>query len=233
MKTITSILVFLLSGLTTIQAENIFADSLVTFTGTVIDKYSGEPISAAKVLYKKVPYESETGILTTNNKGQFTAYFRYNEKYTLLIEQEGYFKIADIVEANKSEPNLTLSLTFEMRIGGAGQVLTLNDLQFEQGRSIINEESYKELDNLVVMLNDSKSMVIQLEGHTDYRGSPSANMELSQLRVEAIKTYLVSKEISESRIKTKAFGGTLPLTRDDSAEARAQNRRVEVRILSD
>ena len=74
-------------------------------------------------------------------------------------------------------------------------------------------------------------MQIQLEGHTDYRGSKKLNMELSQQRVEAVKTYLIGKNIAARRIKTKAFGGNQPLIREQSIEASQINRRVEVRIL--
>ena len=74
-------------------------------------------------------------------------------------------------------------------------------------------------------------MVIQLEGHTDYRGSKRLNYELSEERVEAVKDYLVKNGISPKRIKTKAFGGSNPLVREQSLEASRINRRVEVRIL--
>ena len=75
-------------------------------------------------------------------------------------------------------------------------------------------------------------MVIQLEGHTDYQGNSKDNMKLSKERVDAVKKYLEGKGISGSRIKTKAFGGTQPISKDDTAEAHRLNRRVELRILS-
>jgi outer membrane protein OmpA-like peptidoglycan-associated protein len=51
--------------------------------------------------------------------------------------------------------------------------------------------------------------------------------------VEAVKKYLVKKGISKSRVKTKAFGGTEPIRNEMTPEARALNRRVEMRILKD
>ena len=74
-------------------------------------------------------------------------------------------------------------------------------------------------------------MVVQLEGHTDYQGDPKDNIKLSQERVESVKRYITSKGIAKSRIKTKAFGGTMPLSRDNTPEAHRLNRRVELRIL--
>ena len=109
----------------------------------------------------------------------------------------------------------------------------MHNLNFEQGKSKITQDSFEELNNFVTMLQDSPSMVIQLEGHTDFRGSPTANLKLSEDRVSAVKDYLVSNSISTDRILTKAFGGAQPLTQENSAEARAKNRRVEVRIISE
>ncbi len=74
-------------------------------------------------------------------------------------------------------------------------------------------------------------MVIQLEGHTDYVGNANSNMDLSERRVLSVKSYITAKGIVQERVITKAFGGTQPLSREDTPEAHANNRRVEVRII--
>jgi outer membrane protein OmpA-like peptidoglycan-associated protein len=80
-------------------------------------------------------------------------------------------------------------------------------------------------------MHEKHHMVIQLEGHTDFRGNAQLNLELSQKRVDAVRDYLTGKGVAKHRIKTKAFGGTQPLSREDTPDAHALNRRVEVRIL--
>jgi outer membrane protein OmpA-like peptidoglycan-associated protein len=74
-------------------------------------------------------------------------------------------------------------------------------------------------------------MVIQLEGHTDIGGDPKESLKLSQERVDAVKSYIVSKGINKNKIKTKAFGGTMPLSRENTEQAHKMNRRVVLRIL--
>ena len=81
------------------------------------------------------------------------------------------------------------------------------------------------------MMQENDEMIIQLEGHTDYQGNAEENMKLSEQRVNAVKDYLVSRGIKSKRIQTKAFGGTAPLSRDNTPEAHRINRRVELRIL--
>ncbi len=109
--------------------------------------------------------------------------------------------------------------------------MRLNNLNFDAGRSVISSSSFSELDEVVLMLKKNPRMVIQLEGHTDTRGNANANLALSEERVKAVKSYLASKGGSKSRIKTKAFGGSMPISREDTEASHALNRRVELRIL--
>ena len=67
--------------------------------------------------------------------------------------------------------------------------------------------------------------------HTDTRGDAKLNLKLSEDRVESVRDYLVSKGVAKSRIKLKAFGGTMPLSKENTEEAHRLNRRVEVRVL--
>jgi outer membrane protein OmpA-like peptidoglycan-associated protein len=101
------------------------------------------------------------------------------------------------------------------------------------GRAVINPKSYTSLDEMVAMMKENTKVVIQLEGHTDNIGNAEKNMELSKDRVEAVKKYLTSKGVSKDRVKTKAFGGTQPVSTEGTELAKALNRRVEMRVLKD
>ena len=234
MKNLTTtllILVLVVSTLVLAEAQN---DNLVTYNVTLVNKRTQKPISGARVNYKKLPYESEVGVLTTNSEGKVTMYFRAEEQYSMLIEPQGYLKVSEIVNPKEgASGDMINNVTFALREGGVGAVLTLENVNFSQGQAVLTETSFTSLDDLADMLSESSQMTIQLEGHTDFRGSPTANLSLSQQRVDAVKKYLVGKGIGSTRITTKAFGGSQPVTRDNNAEARAKNRRVEVRITSD
>ena len=81
------------------------------------------------------------------------------------------------------------------------------------------------------MLHENPNMIIQLEGHTDTRGDAKLNLKLSEDRVDAVRDYVISRGVAKTRVKLKAFGGTMPLSRENTEEAHKLNRRVEVRIL--
>lgn len=213
------------------------ADSLVYAEGQIINALTKEPISA-KITYQSLPYGNKVGVLN-NNMYSFPMYDKV--KYSIVVEAPG-FDIAkymlDPAEANDSKKvvrHIELTKGQGANVNGqkltVGNVIRLDNLIFQVGRSRISEESYSELDLVLNMMKENASMVIQLEGHTDYQGDAKENMKLSQARVDAVKQYLVSRGTSKNRIKTKAFGGTQPLSRENTPEAHRMNRRVEMRIL--
>jgi outer membrane protein OmpA-like peptidoglycan-associated protein len=118
-----------------------------------------------------------------------------------------------------------------MTANGIGKVVRLEALTFGQNKSNISSSAHDELNKLAQTMTENPNMIIQLEGHTDFRGNAKLGMELSEKRVEATKNYIVKRGISKKRILTKGFGGTKPLSRSNDANSRLRNRRVEVRII--
>ena len=119
----------------------------------------------------------------------------------------------------------------DRRGGHVGKVMRLDALIFQQRSAIISPESYPELNSVAQMLHENPNMIIQLEGHTDTRGDAKLNLKLSEDRVDAVRDYVISRGVAKTRVKLKAFGGTMPLSRENTEEAHKLNRRVEVRIL--
>ncbi len=211
------------------------ADSIIKIHGYVYDTLGEKLVNPvkAKLIYESNPYGSEIGIISTNDtSGYYEFYLDLGKTYNIHIQSDTHSDYvtrlipAELIE--NGEIRKDFYLLPEMK---ENQVIRLKHLIFEQGKAIITSESYQELDVLADFMHQNDKMMIQLEGHTDFRGSKKLNYELSQQRVEAVKHYLIQKGIQPKRIKTKAFGGTQPLTKEKSIEAASVNRRVEVRIL--
>lgn len=210
------------------------ADSLIYAEGKVINADTKELI-AARISYQSLPYGNKVGVI---NNSQYSFPMFDGEKYSITVEAPGFATakyMLDPAEANAGK----VIKDIELSNGSApkpthaiGHVMRLNNLIFEVGNSKIDPESYGELDLVVNMMKENPTMVIQLEGHTDFVGAAADNLKLSQRRVESVKNYVASKGIAKSRLKTKAFGGSQPLSRDNTPEAHRLNRRVEVRILA-
>jgi OmpA-OmpF porin, OOP family len=210
------------------------ADSLVVAQGNIYNAETREPVEA-RITYQSLPYGNRMGVL---NGRSFSFPLFDRERYSITVEAPGYASVKymlDPAEANDNKIIKDIELHHTTgdpsRKLAVGKVLRLDNLIFEVAKSKIDPDSYDELDLVVAMMKENKSMVIQLEGHTDYLGDPSKNMKLSEQRVESVRNYLVSRGIHKNRIKVKAFGGTMPLSRDNTPEGHRLNRRVELRIL--
>ena len=214
-------------------------DTLVYAQGKIVSATTKEPITA-KISYQSEPYAHVVGSL---NGSSFSFPLFEGEKYSITIEAPGFATakyLLDPADANAERKVVkdielalpaTVAKNSETTSHRAGHTMRLDNLIFAVGTAKISPESHDELDEVVSMLKNNPNMVVQLEGHTDIKGDPKLNMKLSQERVDAVRSYLVSKGSNKAKIKTKAFGGTSPLTRENTEEAHKMNRRVELRIL--
>ena len=208
------------------------ADSLIYAEGKILNAATKEPVSA-RVTYQSLPYGNKIGTL---NNSTYSFPLFDNEKYSIIVEAPGYNTAKYMIDPAEANENRRVIKDIELAVGEikkheVGHVMRLDNVIFPVGKSKINEESYSELDVVVDMMQENPTMVIQLEGHTDYQGDAKDNLKLSQERVESVRRYISSKGVARNRIKTKAFGGTMPLSRDNTPEAHRLNRRVELRIL--
>jgi OmpA-OmpF porin, OOP family len=225
----------LLSLLFSITSCGLFAqelDTLVHAQGRITNAETGEPVSA-RIIYESLPYGNRIGVI---NNSTFSFPMFDKDHYSITVEAPGFAPAKYLLDPATANGDNKVIRDIQLSSGSkpaptAGRVMRLDNLIFEVGKSRIDPESYSELDILVNLMNENPKMVIQLEGHTDFLGDSRANMRLSQQRVESVKSYLADQGISKSRIRTKAFGGTQPLSRDNTPEAHRLNRRVEVRIL--
>lgn len=108
-----------------------------------------------------------------------------------------------------------------------GAVITFKNVLFEQGKYILIEDSYTELDKLLRTMLKHPELRIRIDGHTDNVGDPNLNLSLSFFRAKVVETYLVEKGIEVSRIEVKGHGSSRPLADNSTEDGRAQNRRVE------
>ena len=198
----------------------------ITVQGDVIDALTRKHIKST-IRYKSYP---TGGISGSYSDSTFSFTIFGSSKYQVTADAEGYIPQTIIVDPKESVSNV---IDRDISLTSTGRAIRLEYLIFEVGRAVINPKSYTSLDETVAMMKENTKVVIQLEGHTDNIGNAEKNMELSRDRVEAVKKYLTSKGVSKDRVKTKAFGGTQPLSTEGTEQAKALNRRVEMRVLND
>jgi general secretion pathway protein A len=95
------------------------------------------------------------------------------------------------------------------------------------------ENAYKSLDRFAEIMLRNSDVQISIKGYTDALGSHEYNKRLSSFRANIVKSYLVGKGISPTRIKSIGIGEKNPLKPNTSAEGRRANRRVEIELIAD
>lgn len=110
-----------------------------------------------------------------------------------------------------------------------GAKFEVKNIFFDFGKATLTSESKVELDKLYDIMNRSE-IVVEFGGHTDNVGSEEANQNLSQERVNSVKSYLVDKGINTARIAAVGYGESQPVANNETDEGRQKNRRVELKI---
>lgn len=201
-------------------------DTPIKVEGTIKDAETNEPVKA-RIYYESLPYGNKVGVI---NDSTFSFNIEKDKQYAISAKADGY-SIANTTVNPDSANNGVITQNIVLEQNSIGRVMRLETLIFSRGNSKIPSSAYPELDNLAQAMRESPSMVIQLEGHTDYRGDAKKNMKLSEDRVESTKAYLVNHRIDKKRILVQAFGGTRPIKRSNDPESYKLNRRVEVRVV--
>lgn len=112
----------------------------------------------------------------------------------------------------------------------AKKKIVLRGVNFDFDKATIRPDAARILDEAVATLKAEPDIEVLIVGHTDSIGSEAYNLRLSQRRAQAVRDYLVKHGISAARLKVKGMGESQPVASNDTAEGRAQNRRVELLV---
>jgi peptidoglycan-associated lipoprotein len=114
--------------------------------------------------------------------------------------------------------------------------VTLSEDQgnFAFNKAVLPDEAKARLDKMVTDLKaDPKGIFIEIEGHTDNRGTPEINEKIGLERAEAVKRYLYEQhQVPLHKINVISYGEDKPVAPNNTRDGRAQNRRVVVKVLS-
>jgi len=118
------------------------------------------------------------------------------------------------------------------RVGEGIVVEFSSAVLFGFNKSDLSADAKSNLDKLVTILNTYPDTNIEVQGHTDDKGTETYNQTLSEKRATSVSDYLKVRHILSSRITIKGFGELSPEYDNTTEEGRAQNRRVEFLITA-
>jgi OOP family OmpA-OmpF porin len=109
--------------------------------------------------------------------------------------------------------------------------ITLEGVNFELNSADLTVDSRPALDRVAADLKKYPRLKIELQGHTDSSGADAYNMKLSQRRAESVAGYLTNAGVPQSQVSAQGYGETQPIADNKTADGRAENRRVVMKVL--
>ncbi len=142
----------------------------------------------------------------------------YRNETVRILEEKGGMAVWEEIDCKLTDPNV-LPIFYEL---GSARLTP-------ESRSVIDEKLFK-------LMTEKPLIRIEINSHTDSRGSDESNMDLSQRRAESVVDYLVAKGIRANRLIARGYGETklkipCPDGENCTEEQHAQNRRTEFRVL--
>jgi outer membrane protein OmpA-like peptidoglycan-associated protein len=133
--------------------------------------------------------------------------------------------------ATDADPDLSDGCPGVAYVTDDGQIRILEKVHFDDGSAEVRPDARPVLDGVVAILVAHPELdLVEVAGHTDNRGYPASNQELSERRAEAVALYLVEKGIVSQRLMPKGYGQEEPVDTNRTSAGRANNRRIEFHI---
>jgi outer membrane protein OmpA-like peptidoglycan-associated protein len=163
--------------------------------------------------------------------GDFSFMWPTKKPFQIEIKSKGYLTKREKFDFRKESKYLELNRVISLMPLEVNKQFKLPTLNFAQSKADIQKDSFEALDGIVLILKDNPVYHILIEGHTDLQGDWNENLQLSVDRAIKVKEYLISKGIESSRIQTKGWGGTKPVSSSVLEDKRRLNRRVEFTLF--
>jgi len=111
------------------------------------------------------------------------------------------------------------------------EILRVQNIYFDFNKATIRAESLPALDKVAQALNDNPGGKVRIEGHTDAIAGDAYNQDLSERRAAAVRQALVERGVPGERLEAMGHGEAKPIAANDTPEGRADNRRIEFKVL--
>jgi len=200
--------------------------AVVLVSGVVSDAATGMPMGSDIIVTDLRTRKKVAEFKSDDMSGKYYVVLQPGRSYSITAKKQGYvfysekFDLEATNEGYEIEKNIQLSPT-------GTRLLVFFDFDKAEPK----EESIPEMERIIDFLRENPDKNIQIEGHTDDQGTDDYNNKLSIDRAKAVREYLVAAGIDGMRISAVGYGKTKPLVPEKSDDARALNRRVEMKIL--
>lgn len=213
-------------------------DFRINYTAVVLDEKTKQPIETPTVVFERSGGE---GIDSTQlQTGEtFSRELKPDASYHIYAVKRDYYSNEKVISTKGITPSaggVNFEDTLYMKKLEVGEVYKIENIYYDFNKANIREDAKPSLERLIVLLNQYPQMHIQVNSHTDCRGSDAYNMKLSNARARAVIEYLKQRGISTSRLQSKGYGERKPVDKCECSKCTEMqyqnNRRTEFQIIS-
>lgn len=182
----------------------------IMLSGTVRDKNTKAIIAGAKIVFTDGLNTFET---TSDATGFYKKEIPFGVAYDMTASKPQYYNDVNRGSSHGLDP---LKVCNDTNIVADFYLKPIEELEFEIqfifNEAIMFDQFVDSVDVMVQILNDNPTMVVEIGGHTDARGSDESNMKLGTRRANAVVDSLIAHGIAKERLVAKGYGETEPRT---------------------
>lgn len=206
----------------------------ISVSGIITDCKTKKPLDAVSV--KMLDQDNEVSVIT-DKTGKYEFKIDSRRPVKLNMAKENYFALSKNYSYEEiARADTLMYMDYCINSFKINVPIVLDNIYYEFNSAELTESSKKVLDALITIMDDNTEMEIELGAHTDDIGNEIYNQDLSEKRAKSCVDFLVSKNISASRLTFKGYGETMPIAPNklkkgkDNPAGRAKNRRTEFKV---
>lgn len=213
-------------------------DPRFTLSGVVRNRSTGQPEGGVEVKLLNVGNGNSLSVQNKPDDGGFTFQLTPESDFTVSGKKKDYISNIAKISTRGLLRSKTLYVDLQLEVEEAlpDKTITLKNIYYNTGSFKIRPDASTDLEKLVNFMKDNPELSVEVDSHTDSRGSSAFNLKLSRLRAAEVVTYLIRQGIDKHRLVAKGYGATqlvngckVGVKCTDAQHE--QNRRTEFKVL--
>jgi outer membrane protein OmpA-like peptidoglycan-associated protein len=214
----------LTSGVVTVESNK------ALLRGVVVDSNTHTPLLASIELVDNKKNKVLANFKTDSLTGEYVVSLLSGVNYGISIKADNHLFYSTNVDMTDSSHYLEIVKNIALQPIEVGSHIALRNVFFDFNKSTLRKESTNELQEIIDLLKQYPSVMVEIAGYTDNKGTDKYNLNLSAARAKSVVTYLQTHGISAKRLTSKGYGSANPIATNTTDDGRQLNRRTEFKI---
>lgn len=210
--------------------KEIRPDRVIYVKGKVTDRDTKKPLSSLVEVVDLVTGNVVHNAETFPSDGKFLISLPAGKSFAFNVSKSGYLLYSEHFQVDTSN-SIANIYNLELESVKIGSSVILRNIFYESNSYTLEPKSLVELKRLALFLSKNPGMLIEIQGHTDNKGSKALNKELSTSRAKTVYEKLLQLGVDPGQIQYSGYGDSEPIAENSTEYGRAVNRRTQFKII--